>query len=39
MSQAGRASRHERLAFWGAMLALWALFFVQAWNTPYLLDD
>ena len=39
MSQAGRAHRHERLAFWGAIFGLWLLFFIQAWNTPYLLDD
>jgi Family of unknown function (DUF6056) len=39
MSQAERASRHERLAFWGALFGLWLLFFVQAWNTPAVLDD
>jgi Family of unknown function (DUF6056) len=39
MSQADRASRHERLAFLGAILGLYLLFLVQAWNTPTLLDD
>lgn len=39
MSQAERAQRHERLAFWLAIFGLWLLFFVQAWNTPVLLDD
>ena len=39
MSQADRAPRHERLAFWLSIFGLWLLFFVQAWNTPVLLDD
>jgi hypothetical protein len=39
MSQADRAPRHERLAFWLGIFGLWVLFVVQAWNTPYLLDD
>jgi hypothetical protein len=29
----------ERLGFAGAVFGLWLLFFVQAWNTPVLLDD
>lgn len=39
MSRAGSEPRHERVAFWAALAGLWLLFFVQAWNTPVLLDD
>ncbi|MDQ3336690.1 MAG: DUF6056 family protein [Myxococcota bacterium] len=39
MSQADRAPRHERLAFWLSIFGLWLLFLVQAWNTPFILDD
>jgi hypothetical protein len=31
--------RRERLVFACAAFGLWLLFFVQAWNTPVLLDD
>lgn len=39
MSQVPRAPRHERIAFWAGICGLWLFFFVQAWNTPVLLDD
>lgn len=41
MSQGPDASepRHAPRAFWAAVFGLWLLFFVQAWNTPVLLDD
>jgi Family of unknown function (DUF6056) len=40
MSQTSEGqARRERIAFWAALFGLWLLFFVQAWNTPVLLDD
>jgi hypothetical protein len=39
MSPTFVAPRREALAFAGAVLALWLLFVVQAWNTPVQLDD
>jgi len=39
MSRGPSEPRHERLAFWLSIFGLWLLFFVQAWNTPVLLDD
>ena len=33
------SGRREALVFWCAVFGLWVLFFVQAWNTPILLDD
>ncbi|MBV8757910.1 MAG: hypothetical protein JO257_11560 [Deltaproteobacteria bacterium] len=32
-------ARTERLVFWGAVVAMWAVFEVQAFHTPVLLDD
>jgi len=39
MSAGPGAARREHVAFLAAVVGLWALFFVQAWNTPVLLDD
>lgn len=33
------SSGRERRLFAGAVVTLWSLLFVQAWNTPVLLDD
>ncbi|HLL20524.1 MAG TPA: DUF6056 family protein [Kofleriaceae bacterium] len=35
----GPGSHRERLAFWASLVGLYALFVVQAVNTPVLLDD